>query len=185
MKVLISKEEIQIAQEQFATAIRSRGKATEIVSLGFQSGHFDSTVSWLEGLGFWAYFGFPPGEKSPGERYWNVFGLGKPSGSVSIACEINPPVRGINRQAAGVFLEDPSGGVHVGHRGILNARGRIEKDFVFSNFQGEKLTVDDAGKRTSILHVGQLHDSSFPASLRDFIREVVRVKELARAKRGG
>lgn len=185
MRVITFRKEAEAAEEQFAASIRSSGRETEIVSIGYQGNHFDTSVFWLQELGYWAYFGFPPSEKSPGERYWNVFGLGKPSGSVSIACEINPPVSGVNRQAAGVFLEDSSGRVHIGHRGILNARGRIEKDFVFSNFKGDKLAVDDAGERKYILYVGQLNDPRFSASLRDFIKEVVRVKDLARAKRGG
>lgn len=183
MKVTTSKSGSASAQARFAEAIRSRARETELVSIGYQSNEFDTKVLWLQDLGFWAYFGFPPSEKSPGERYWNVFGLNMPSGSVSIGCEINPPVSGTNRQAAGVFLEDPSGLAHIGHRGILNARGRIEKQFVFSNFRGEKVIVDDAGQRSQVLYVGRLADPRFPESLRDFIREVVRVKELARSKR--
>ena len=185
MKVITSKEEGQLAEDQFEASIRSRSEETDIVSIGYQSNEFDTKVQWLKELGYWAYFGFPPSEKSPGERYWNVFGLERPSTSVSIACEINPPVLGINRQAAGVFLKDPAGRVHVGHRGILNARGRVEKDFVFSSFRGRKLEVDDAGQRTSVLYVGQLSDPRFPEALRDFVKEVARLKDIARANRAG
>ena len=185
MRVITSEEETASAEEQFAEAIRARGRRSEIVSIGYQSNHFDTRVFWLQDLGYWAYFGLPPNEKSSGKRYWNVFGIEEPIGSVSIACEINPPLSDTNRRAAGIFLMDDSGQVHVAHRGILNARGRIEKDFVFSQFKGGKLSINDAGRQTRVLHVGQLGDTRFPESLRDFITEAMRVKDVARARRGG
>ena len=185
MRVITSGNEAQAAEDRFIASIRSRGSRTEVVSIGYQSGHFDTRVIWLNDFGYWGYFGFPPSEKSPGERYWNVFGLGKPSGSVSIACEINPPVSGTNRQAGGVFLADSSGQAHLAHRGILNANGRVEKELVFSSFRGKKLAVDDSGYKISVLYVGRLNDPQFPAALRDFIHDVTRVKDLARRKRGG
>jgi len=184
MRVITSKEETASAQEQFATAIRSRATQTETVSVGYQSGHFDTRVFWVQEFSYWAFFGLPPKGKSHGKRYWNVFGLEVPSGSVSIACEINPPLSGTNRRTAGVFLKDSEGRVHIGHRGLLNARGRIEKTVVFSYFAGKKMTVDDAGKATQILYVDLVDDPVFPATLRDFIAEVVRIKDHERAKRG-
>jgi hypothetical protein len=78
MNVITSKSGSESAEAQFAASIRSRGTQTEIVSLGYQSNEFDTKVHWLQDLDYWAYFGFPPSEKSPGERYWNVFGLGIP-----------------------------------------------------------------------------------------------------------
>ena len=185
MRVITSGKEAEAAEDQLIASVRSRGSETEVVSIGYQSGHFDTRVVRVHELGFWGYFGFPPSEKSPGERYWNVFGLGKPSGSVSIACEINPPVSGTNRQAAGVFLIDSSGQPHMGHRGIFNANGRVEKDFVFATFKGKKLQVDDAGQQSHVLYIGRLNDPRFPADLCDFIMEAVRVKDLARQRRIG
>ena len=185
MRVITSGKEAEAAEDQLIASVRSRGSETEVVSIGYQSGHFDAKVIWAHEFGFWGYFGFPPSEKSPGERYWNVFGLGAPLGSVSIACEINTPVSGTNRQAAGVFLSDSSGQTHMGHRGIFNANGRVQKDFVFSNFRGEKLEVDDAGRRSNVLYIGRLNDPQFPAELRHFIDEAVRVKDLVRRKSTG
>jgi hypothetical protein len=184
MRVIVSKEETASAQDRFATAISSRGRQTSVVAIGYQSGHFKTSVFWLPEFSCWAYFGLPPKGKSHGKRYWNVFGLEVPSGSVSIACEINPPLSGTNRRTAGVFLRDSAGRLHIGHRGLINAGGRIEKAFVFSNFAGKKITVEDAGRMTQILYVGQLDDPDFPVTLRDFVAEVVRIKELVRHKRG-
>ena len=185
MKLITQRDEIAKAQELFAHSISSRSSLTIPVSIGYQSGQYDTKVYLIPDLGYWAYFGFPPGEKSPGARYWNVFGLGKPSGMVSIVCEINAPVRDINRQVAGGFVMDSSGYIHLIHRGILNARGRIKKDFVFRNFNGRFAYINDAGKTSKVIHISGLRDEILPELVRGFILEVSRIKDIVRANRGG
>jgi hypothetical protein len=130
----------------------------------------------------WAYFGLPPEGKSPGERYWNVFGLGKPGATVSIMCEINPPVRGINRRPAGAFAEC-SGKISVLHRGNFNAfRGRIPNAFMRSHFKGTWLSAKDGDRESDFLKVGTLSDPDFVAYLRDFVAEAGRLKEKYKGK---
>jgi hypothetical protein len=182
MRIVTNRTEISEYQEKFSRLVTSRATSKIPVSIGYQSGQFDTEVSWLSDLGYWAYFGFPPSEKSPGERYWNVFGLGKPSGTVSIVCEINPPVYGINRQAAGAFVRDDSASYLI-HRGILNARGRIDKDFIFREFRGQFVSIDDFGQITKVILIGSLNVNDFPEKLSDFILEANRIKEIVRAKR--
>jgi hypothetical protein len=183
MRLLTSRDAIEEAQKRFSSLIETEGVLTPTVSIGYQSGQFATRVYWLERLGFWAYFGFPPSEKSKGNRYWNVFGIGKPSGLVSISCEINPPLEGVNRQAAGLFFEASDSSLHLGHRGIVNARGRVDKNFVFSNSRGHQVVIDDSGQKSAIFDIGSLQDSQFPVSLAEFVREIARVKELARSRR--
>lgn len=181
MKILDTKTDISHAQKIFANLLRPLTTDTIPVSIGYQSGNFETSVMWVQSLGIWAYFGFPPSEKSPGNRYWNVFGIGKPSGQVSIVCEINPPVDGINRQAAGVFARSAAGEVFLMHRGIFNARGRISKGFVRKNFQGIWIDVTDRNKISNVIQVGELLSPRFPKLLCNFIEEAHRVKELARS----
>ncbi len=185
MRLITDRDEIAKAQELFARSISSRSSSTIPISIGYQSGQHDTKVYWIPDLGYWAYFGFPPSGKSTGARYWNVFGLGKPSGMVSIVCEINPPVQGVNRQAAGGFVLDTSGNIHLIHRGILNARGRIKKDFVFRNFDGSFTNINDAGQSSKVIHIGGLKDEKLPELVRDFILEANKIKDLVRANRGG
>ena len=183
MRLLTDRDEIAKAQDLFARSILSRFSSTIPVSIGYQSGQYDTKVNWFPDLGYWSYFGFPPGEKSSGARYWNAFGLGKPSGMVSIVCEINPPVQSVNRQAAGGFVMDKSDYIYLIHRGILNARGRIKKDFIFRNFDGRFVNINDAGISSKVIHIGGLHDEKLPELVRDFILEVYRIKDLVRANR--
>jgi hypothetical protein len=181
MNILYQENEILKAQKTFENALFTKPTESIDIVIGFQSGAFDTAVRWLPSLGIWAHFGFPPGEKSPGKRYWNVFGLGKPSGMVNIICEINPPVRGINRQAAGGYVRSSFGEIYLIHRGIFNARGRIRKDFIRQNFQGKWVTINDGGRKSQVIEVGCLSSELFPEDLVKFIHEANRVKELARS----
>jgi len=180
MRILDNRREIAAAQTEFVTAVRALSAGTRLVTIGYQSGNTDAEVMWLPGLGIWAFFGDPPHEKSPGERYWNAFGMGQPHGMVPITCEINPPKRGINRQAAGAFARDRGGATYVVHRGIFNARGRIPKADLRRNFNWTWLTVNDGDRTTEVMPIGALGSSDFPRQLRDFIREVARFKAAGR-----
>ena len=140
MRIITDRTEISALQERFSHLVTSRATSKIPVSIGYQSGQFDTEVNWLSDLGYWAYFGFPPSEKSPGERYWNVFGVGKPSGMVSIVCEINPPVHGINRQAAGGFVRDDFASYLI-HRGILMPVGGSIKTSSFDGLEGNSFLL--------------------------------------------
>ena len=105
MRILVDEDAITGAQKAFEQAVSSVADERIQTDIGHPNGHLEAQAYWVSSVGLWAYFGLPPDEKSPGKRYWNVFGLEKPSDSVSIMCEINPPVRGIDRRPAGAFAE--------------------------------------------------------------------------------
>ena len=116
MNIMDDQREISTGQSEFAAIIHAHSAGTRQICIGFQSGNTDAEVMWLPKFDIWAYLGDPPFEKSPGERFWNVFGIGEPHGMVPIICEVNPPKHGINRQAAGGFARDASGAIYLIHR---------------------------------------------------------------------
>ncbi len=179
MEIITNESEIAKCQQLFKESLESLAESTKTVSLGFQSGQFECKVFWIPSLDLWAHFGFPPGEKSPGERYWNAFGFGEPSGQTSINCEINPPIRGIKRGPAGVFLKD-SGNIFLGHRGNINARGRVPQEFFFSNSTLSIVNISDGNRISRIALIGNMKNTEFPKHVRDFVREIIRIKTLYR-----
>lgn len=183
MKILESWREIAKAQESFASDVRSHSSKAVDVTIGFQSGNTDREVLWLPDMGFWAHLGDPPRGKSQGNRYWNVFGLGEPYGMVPITCEINPPREGINRQVAGAFATDAEGKIHVLHRGILNAGGRVPKAEVRRSFRWHWALVDDGDRTSKVMPIAEIGSGDFIFVLRDFIREVARFKDSTRRGR--
>ena len=109
MRILADEKAIKKAQRAFESAITAAADAQMSTVISHPSGQFPTAVYWVSSVDLWAYFGVPPNEKSPGQRYWNVFGLGKPAAAVSIICEINPPIRGIYRRPAGAFAGTAAG----------------------------------------------------------------------------
>lgn len=185
MKTISDKDGISIAQRRLVQIFEDSATAQIATRISHPAGVSKATVFWIEKHGIWAHFGFPPLGKSPGKRYWNVYGLGKPAAYVGIVCEINPPVEGINRQAAGVFAEHGDE-VHVFHRGNLNAfRGRIPRDFLKRNLCGVWLPVDDGGREVEMLHIGVLAGAEIVSSIAAFARETQRIKKLYKGELDG
>jgi len=180
MKILDSPHAIGLAQRDFEALVKSLARESIPVTIGFPSGDARRVVLWLPELGIWAHFGEPPKEKSPGSRYWTVFGVGKPHGLVPIACEINSPKAGIRRQTAGAFAATSEGKVYVVHRGIFTAKGRVDYEYTRSHFHWKWQPVTDGGRTTSVMVVAEVASSALGSSLRDFIVEVLLLKEGAR-----
>lgn len=183
MRILSGEAEIGRVQKEFERIVSLAGGIPVQTSIGHPNGHLDTRVLWIPSINTWAYFGLPPDEKSSGERYWNVFGIGEPGASVSIVCEINPPIRGIDRRPSGAFAESSGGDISVIHRGLFNAfRGRIPKDFTRHNFNGTWISVNDGDVITDVLRVGALSDTNFVHDLRAFVIEADRLKEVYKTK---
>jgi hypothetical protein len=185
MHILERNSDIENAQSRFAAQIRALAGDSIKVSIGFQSGSANRVVDWLPNLGIWAFFGKePPFEKSPGLRYWNVFGVGKPKPNqlTSIVCEINFPKHGINERVAGAFVIDSSGSISIAHRGNFNARGRIPFEFARRNFDWEWTLVNDGDRHTEVMIIGSIGTTILPQRLRDFVLRVRDFKETARSR---
>jgi len=182
LQVLHTASALQDAENAFEKSAQAIAHERVTTTLGYQSGSFRTEVLWLPSLGIWAYFGLPPRGKSEGKRFWNAFGIGRPRGMVSIVCEVNPSREGINAQTKGAFVRMDNGPVLACHRGMFNIAGGIKAEFVRRNFRGTWLTANEGAGTSSLLRVAQLGTTDFGSSLRQFVFEVARVKDLARAR---
>ena len=173
MKILADRKEIERSQQAFKKTVSSAATEQVLTQIGYPSGHLDDApVYWIASAALWAYFGLSADEK----RYWNVFGLGKPDNAVSIMCEINPPVRGIDRRPAGAFGRSGRD-LYILHRGNFNAyRGRIPNDFIRANFEGTWISAGDGERDSELLMVGKLSDPRFVYDLRDFVEAATRMR---------
>ena len=174
MRILIKGKEIERAQKEFVEAVSSNA-TQRVIQVGDPSGHRENAlVYWIASVDLWANFEKP---LEPGERYWNVFGLGKPDTVARTMCEINLPTHGVNRHLAGAFGRS-GGDFYLLHRGHFNAhRGRIPMDYVCTNFNGTWIFVEDGDRDSKLLKIGKPSDSGFLYDLRDFVQAVVSLKE--------
>ena len=171
MRILADEDEITKAQCGFKEAVTKAASRKIKTKIGHRGRDRTVSVYWVRAADLWACFDWVYGEK----RYLNLFGLGKPSASVSIACEINTPIRGIDRKIAGAFAED-RGEIYLLHRGKFTAHGGITKKFVYENFMGTCISASDDDQNSKFLRVGKLSAPRFVDDLHKFVTEVVRVK---------
>jgi len=181
LKALESKFDIAAAQQKFQEAFNPYVEDSFSVDIGYQGGYAHRTVIWMPALDLWAHFGFPPSEKGRANRYWNVLGIGKPSGMVSIACEINPPIKARKYPPAGVFAKGGDSLLVVLHRGRLTITRGITFEFVRRHYRGKWVNFYDRGVRKEAIKVAEIPSDRFGYDVRDFVVGILRVKEMARS----
>jgi hypothetical protein len=100
--------------------------------------------------------------------------------NLSITCEINPPVQGVNRRVAGAFLRGSDESLALGHSGkIGGGRKGIGQTALLADARSKKALVLFAdGQTSTMLIVGAVNSSKFRAEVGYFVRDVQRVKAL-------
>jgi hypothetical protein len=151
-----------------------RGETVKI-TVGNQKGSSIDNVVWFEEHDMWY---------SPGDIWWNGFGVGKPKKSAATVCQINFPEWGIDRNSGGAFAEDDDGRVFVVHRGkIGGGRKGVGKTGFMKSYKGEFAEVTDGNRVTRVIPVTSTDCKSFLRELSHFVREVARYKDEATAGR--
>lgn len=177
LKVVESEAAIARAQRILARSLKALATEAIPVRLGHPGASEKAKVLWAESLGLWFY-----SRKVADGRFWNAFGLGQPESgaTVSIACEINVPLAGIDRRVGGAFAVDPIGQVFVVHRGKLGG-GRIGvgKRLFADRYRGVWETMDDGGQRTPVAVVGSVSSFRLARQVAQFVRKVARLKGFA------
>jgi hypothetical protein len=93
---------------------------------------------------------------------------------LSIICEINPALEGLDKRTQGAFAQD-NGHIWLLYRGkIGGGRPGIGRRLFFENYPGE--IMDIAGERVVI--IGDIRSANFVENIKDFVREVERIKGL-------
>lgn len=106
---------------------------------------------------------------------WNPFGIGN---TWSMVVQVNFSSPSGKRRAVGVFAEDDNGQPVVLHRGnIAGGRPGIGKTLLMNHALSPREDVLDGTKEVEMLVVGVLRSPLFAAQLKQFVREVHRVKE--------
>lgn len=176
-RVLERAAEIRWVRKAIVAAFRSHGAKPVRATVGFQGENVDVRVLWMEDLGIWIA---PP--VISGSRYWNAFGTKDPhGGSVPITCEVNLPRQGIDRRVGGIAVADEQGRTILAHRGrIGGGREGIGAGLFWSHYEGKRLTVWDGDRETDVAAVAEIGSPRFVRQIQFFVREVERIKALAR-----
>ena len=171
MNVIKNKDELVMLMQKFKESLIKYADEKIKTQIGFRGYSFKAEVYYSSKLNIWFYF------REESNRYWNVFGIGRPGSQVSIVVEINIPFKGIDRRIAGVFVKDDDGRVWLGHSGKIGGgrRGIGPKAF-WKEYSGDRVIVHDNGKTYTYAKIGYLDSPDFPERIKDFVIEVNEIK---------
>lgn len=156
-----------------------RQKAT----LGWRSSQRSSAarmVTWHPDVGFWSLLD----RNETDNRFWCCYGVENPSNvrRLDIAVEVNPPHQGTSLKFGGAFARDDQGRTHLCHTGkIGGGRPDIGKSAFFEHYRGKLSKMSYAGGVAAVVDLGPVDSIRLPQRLSRFVREVLRVKDAARA----
>jgi hypothetical protein len=178
IRILKSAAEIETAQASLVVDFQRTAVRFEHANVGYQGGAEDVPLLWRPDVGIWGVF-----ERWPliqPNRYWNAFGIQDPSSgsSLSITCEINPPLEGGSRTTAGAFAQDTESGrtllLHSGRIG--GGRPGINMSLFWRNWPSE-LTVDAFdGRVRRMATVCRLGTSESVLEIANFVKQVAAMK---------
>ncbi|MBN1856929.1 MAG: hypothetical protein JW846_08250 [Dehalococcoidia bacterium] len=190
-EVVTSADTLDRMQSQFLLELEQTSSHEIDARITWRPQTKDARVHWSQKLGMWWY------SERLETRWWNVFGLQTPSldhaSTLTIDCEINIPVAGIDRRIAGVIVSSADGGYFIGHRGNRLGGGRqgITKELFWGHYPAEPAEVLDAepqssdGRVTSIALVARFADPNLPDQVASFVKYVHELKHAAIGQTSG
>lgn len=175
LKVLDDEPTIRRSQRQFIRALRPFVTGRVAVRIGHPGESFRAKVLWAEEPGIWFHT-----RTIAGDRYRNVFGLGRPpeGGAVSSTIEINIPTGGLDRKIGGAFAQNHAGEVFLVHRGMIGGRRGVGKSLFESHYRGVWSEVEDGDTRSAVVVIGGVHSPLFVRQIAQFVRKVELIKGL-------
>jgi hypothetical protein len=176
LKVLEDESDIKKYRRQFVKSFNPFVDDKLHVNLGHPGGAFSAKVFWSSRLGIWMYH-----EKISGNRCGHAFGVGKPTGAspVSITCEINFPLHGIDRRMGGALAKNRHGRIFVVHRGkIGGGKKGVGKSLFEKHYRGALSVMEDGNAETTVALVGALNSPRFVRQVTQFVRKVNQMKDV-------
>jgi hypothetical protein len=176
---LTDKADLRAAFNVLARQLKKRAKPLRR-HVGWQGGGGHYTLYWRPDLQIWSLLD----PKETKNRYWCCFGVGYPSDgqSQSITCEINPPIKGVDRRIAGIFLKDDNDSIYLAHSGkIGGGRKGIGKNSFLRYWRAENvesISWPDR-KATNAIVIARLGGKRLPSQIARFVQKVEAFKTLA------
>lgn len=176
LEIINNKQDLEKAQNKFVKNIKKIAYEKVQTIIGYPGGNEEKTVYWSNKLKFWFC-----SEKTK-YKYWNAFGNLNPKEHtmIPIICEINFPLKGIERMLGGAIAKDDLGRFYIVHRGkIGGGRRGIGKSTFINSYRGSWVNVKDGELFSKVARIAALDSTRFIYQILQFISEVERIKKLA------
>jgi len=176
LQIISDPSKLQSYQKRFIDELDRVQTSTVHCFISWRPEYEEADVRWSSKLNLWWY------SKPLENRWWNVFGIGQPVSyeSLGITCEINIPMRGIDRNIAGAFTEDGDKRIFISHRGNRWGGGRkgITKELFWQNYSGHSEVIDDGGRYARVAIIAEIGNPKLPSDITTFVNWVARTKGL-------
>ena len=183
LTALTDAKEIYQAYRECANTSKKGGQLFKR-TVGYQGGNKEVHVYWHPNEQTWMSF------NEIKNRYWCLFGVANPEThhNLDITCEINAPLKGINRRCAGVYVRDEDGKIYLAHTGkIGGGKKGIGKSLFINSYRGKDKWLPvlwKDGKSMNVVLIGCITKSSLVQQVAQFVHEVERIKKLAEIGKG-
>lgn len=178
LTALTDEKEIYRAFNTCSQTLKKGGKRLKR-TVGYPGGHEERYLYWHPKEQFWT-----SSEKGR-NRYWCMFGVADPTTQhyLNITCEINSPLKEINRRCAGVYVKDEYGKIYLAHTGkIGGGRENIGKSLFINKYRGKDKWAPvlwSDGSSMEVVIIGCITSSRLIQQVAQFVHEVDRIKKLA------
>jgi hypothetical protein len=184
MTPLVERDEIAKAWGMYCDRMK-RGSQPLKRRNGWRGGGGEYTVYWHSSQGIWATLGT---DWEHG-RHWCGLGTDNPMSvrNLGQACQINPPIEGMSRSWAGLFVRDGNGAIYLAHSGkVGGGRPGISKSgFVTFYTDGESAPVTWPDRTTArVFILARVDADDLVDRVARFVRAVERYKQSAVAHGG-
>lgn len=176
---LVDQQEIADAWATFCEQMQRGSVPFERLN-GWRGGGGTYTVHWQAEAGIWTTLGT---DWEHG-RHWCGLGTDNPVSlrNLNQACQINPPIAGVNRRCAGLFVRGAGGAVYVTHSGKVGGgrKGIGKATFTAFYTKGEVGSVNwPRTLATDAFVIGRIDADDLVASVALFVHTVERYKRAA------
>jgi len=146
-------------------------------TVGYQGGNQRRDVYWRSDVEIWGLFE----PRAVRGRFWICFGTDNPASAsgLPITVEINPPVSGINRRCAGMFLKNKSGECFIAHTGRVGGGRKGIGKAAFRDFAADREweVVPVPGQEpVELLILGSLESQDLGENIHSFVQDVAAFK---------
>jgi hypothetical protein len=187
---IVNKSDVRQAQIKFEKALTNNAKTISNCQIGFQGEHTISDLHWNSELQYWSAF------IELHNRYWNAFGLEKPTEykNHAIVCELNFPFKGRNLQIAGILVKEQLDServfaAHTGNIHITGGGGGKNKFLLYNRLEHNNeglidiLWPEGRPDQTNAILVGDIDKDDFQKRVKKFIHKVAGFKKRAKSIR--
>ena len=187
VRALTAEADIAAAQAALRAEFYSEATVLDHV-VGFPGGNTTVEIAWHPAVGVWGHVETIESAHGPRGfhgRYWNAFGLEDPAttGTLAVAVEVNPPLRGTRARVGGILGRDGDGPVVLLHRGTIGGGTvGVGKDLFWREFAGRTKFVWDGAGLVDCAVVATLGQGTLVTELRRFADAVAQIKARARRR---